>query len=331
MLPTIPLGRSGLSVSRIGLGCMGMSEFYGDAPEAECKAAFDQAIELGMTFIDTADMYGYGANERLVGGFIKGRRDNVVLATKFGILRDPARPHQRDLNGSPEYVKSACDASLIRLGVDVIDLYYAHRLDPSVPLEETVGAMAELVHAGKVRAIGLSEVSPAQLARAEAVHPIAAVQSEFSLWSRDTTDVLETCRAAGTTFVPYSPLGRGLLARAVKGMDDLAAGDFRRNLPRFQKAALERNTDLAKAVEAMAHELSATPAQLALAWVLAQGAHVAPIPGTRKASRVDENAAAATLALSAETLDRLQTIAGQADGPRYPEASMSRLLARSEV
>jgi aryl-alcohol dehydrogenase-like predicted oxidoreductase len=319
-MPRRALGRSGLTVAAIGLGCMGMSEFYGPADEAESHRAFDRALDLGVDLLDTADIYGFGRNEELVGRLVAGRRDRVVLATKFGILRDPARPDFRGLDASPAHIRAACDASLRRLGVEVIDLYYAHRLDPKVPVEETVGAMSELVRAGKVRALGLSEVSVGALRRAMAVYPIAAVQSELSLWSRDQEPVAEACAALGVAFVAYSPLGRGLLAGAVRGEADLAQDDFRRTLPRFQGENLARNLALAEGLASLARARGATTAQLALAWLLARGPHVVPIPGTRRVARVEENIAAAGLRLSPEELGQLEdaAAAGRVAGGRYP-------------
>jgi aryl-alcohol dehydrogenase-like predicted oxidoreductase len=320
------LGRSGLGVFPIGLGCMGMSEFYGPTDESEARRAFDRALALGIDFLDTADMYGHGRNEELVGALLGGRR-GVVLATKFGIERDAADPGARRINGRPDYVRRACGASLRRLGVEVIDLYYAHRLDPDVPLEDTVGAMADLVRAGKVRALGLSEVSVEELRRAIAVHPIAAVQSELSLWSRDQMPVAEACATLGVAFVPYSPLGRGLLAGAVRGEADLAADDFRRTLPRFQGENLARNAALAGRLGALAAARGATPAQLALAWLLSLGGHVVPIPGTRRAARVEENAAAAAIVLTHAERAALEDAAAadEVAGSRYPAWVLQRM------
>ncbi|MBI1207770.1 MAG: aldo/keto reductase [Azospirillum sp.] len=322
------LGRSGLEVSCLGLGCMGMSEFYGPADEAESMATLERALELGVTLFDTADMYGRGRNEELVGRFLKGRRDRVVLATKFGIVRDADGGPGRSICNRPDYVREACDASLKRLGVDTIDLYYAHRIDPKAPIEETVGAMAGLVRAGKVRALGLSEVSAVTLRRAAAVHPIAAVQSEYSLWERGPERaVLPACRELGIAFVPYSPLGRGFLSGQVTSTETLAADDFRRVNPRFQGANLDANQALAEAVRRLAATIGCTAAQLALGWLLAQGEDIIPIPGTKRRRWLEENCAAATLTLSDHELSLLDAAfpPGAATGARYPEAAMNTL------
>ena len=318
------LGAAGPEVSEIGLGCMGMSEFYGDRNDEESLATLERALELGVDFLDTADMYGHGDNERLLGRFLESRRNQVVLATKFGIVRSDDGP-SRSINNTPDYIRSACDASLRRLGVDTIDLYYVHRIDPQVPIEETVGAMADLVSAGKVRALGLSEASATTLRRAHAVHPIAALQSEYSLWSRDPEGaILDTCRELGVAFVAYSPLGRGFLTGAITSTGQLAADDFRRISPRFQDDNLKANLSLLEAVRTMAAEKGCTPGQLALAWVLAQGDTVIPIPGTKRQRYLEENAAAADVALTAEDLAALDRAMprGAASGERYHAAAM---------
>lgn len=319
------LGRSGLEVSALGLGCMGMSEFYGPADEAESVATLHRALELGIDFFDTADAYGPFRNEELVGRALRDRRDRVVLATKFGILRDPDDPTVRGLCGRPDYVRRSCEGSLRRLGVDTIDLYYLHRVDPEVPIEETVGAMAALVAEGKVRHLGLSEAGPQTLRRAVAVHPIAALQTEYSLWSRDPEDgVLDACRELGIGFVAYSPLGRGFLTGAIRRFEDLAEDDYRRHSPRFRGENFERNLALVDRVHDLAREKGCTPAQLALAWALAQGEDVVPIPGTKRRARLEENAAAAALELRPDDLERLDAVAppGAAAGERYAPAFM---------
>src|SRR5579875_1237342 len=316
------LGTQGLEVSAEGLGCMGMSEFYGSADEAEARATIHRALELGIDLLDTADQYGIGDNERLVGEAIADRRDAVVLATKFGIVRDPENPTQRSINGRPEYVHRACDASLRRLGVEHIDLYYQHRVDPDVPIEETVGAMAELVEAGKVRFLGLSEAGPRTIRRAHAVHPITAVQSEYSLWSRDIEEEVRPVLAElGIGLVAYSPLGRGFLTGQITSTDSLAADDFRRANPRFQGPNLERNLALVRRVQAIAAEKECTPGQLALACVLAQGQDVVPIPGTKRRTYLEQNVEAAEVELSAADLAALDEAApvGAAAGDRYPD------------
>ena len=318
------LGSNGPAVSAIGLGCMGMSEFYGPGDEAESMATMERALELGINFFDTADMYGVGDNEMLIGKFLAGKRDRVFLATKFGVVREKGTS-SRGLDGSPEYVKAACDRSLQRLGIDTIDLYYQHRVDPHVPIEETVGAMAELVQAGKVRYLGLSEASADTIRRAHKVHPIAAVQTEYSLWTRDVEDDnLPTMRELGIALVAYSPLGRGFLTGAIKSPEDFAKDDFRRISPRFQGENFQKNLDLVQKIEAMAEEKACTPAQLALAWVMAQGKDILPIPGTKRRSYLEQNAGAATVTLSEDELKQLDAIApkGVAAGLRYPEAAM---------
>ncbi len=321
---TRKLGRSGLEVSAVGLGCMGMSEFYGPNEDDASIATLHRAIDVGATFWDTSDMYGSGHNEQLVGRALAGHRDQVVLATKFGILRGPGGAFT-GVDGRPEHVRSACDASLSRLGVDHIDLYYQHRVDPKVPIEETVGAMAELVAAGKVRHLGLSEAAAATLRRAAAVHPIAALQSEYSLWTRDVEEeILPTCRALGIGLVAYSPLGRGFLAGKIETLDQLAPDDYRRGSPRFQGDNLAHNRQIVERLTALASEKQATPAQLALAWLLAQGRDVVPIPGTRSVVRLAENVAATAVALSADEIARIDQALppGLAAGERYPAASM---------
>ena len=320
------LGSAGPLVSAIGLGCMGMSEFYGPGDETEALATLERALALGSTFLDTADMYGPFTNEQLVGRAIRGRRDQVVLATKFGIVRDPTTRMVRSISGRPDYVREACDASLRRLGVETIDLYYQHRVDPSVPIEDTVGAMAELVTAGKVRHLGLSEAGAATLRRAHAVHAIAALQSEYSLWTRDPEDeILATCRELGIGFVAYSPLGRGFLTGQIRRFEDLAADDYRRMSPRFQGENFQRNLDLVARVEAIARDKGCTPAQLALAWVLAQGDGIVPIPGTKRRKYLEENVGALAVRLDPADLRRIDEVmpSGAAAGLRYPEAMMA--------
>lgn len=321
------LGTSGPLVSALGLGCMGMSEFYGPADEAQSIATIHRALDLGVNFLDTADMYGAGHNEELVGRAIRGRRSQVVLATKFGNVRGPDRSFA-GVNGSPEYVRQACDASLRRLQVDVIDLYYQHRVDPKVPIEDTVGAMAELVRAGKVRWLGLSEAAPATIRRAQAVHPIAALQTEYSLWSRDPEgELLDTVREFGMAFVAYSPLGRGFLTGAIRKLDDLSPDDWRRHNPRFAAENLAHNLHLADTLREMAAERGCTAAQLALAWLLAQGDDIIPIPGTRRIERLEENLGALQVPLSTEDLLRIHKAVppGAASGMRYPEGAMQAL------
>jgi aryl-alcohol dehydrogenase-like predicted oxidoreductase len=315
------LGRQGLTVSAQGLGCMGMSEFYGPGDDAESIATIHRALELGVTLLDTADVYGPHANEVLVGRAIADRRDQVVLATKFGIVRDLEDPQARGVNGRPDYVRACCDASLRRLGVDHIDLYYQHRVDQGVPIEETIGAMAELVDAGKIRFLGMSEASAQTLRRAHAVHPISALQSEYSLWSRDIEDeVLPAIRELGIGLVAYSPLGRGFLSGAITSPDDLAADDFRRSNPRFQGENLARNLALIATVGELARAHDCTPAQLALAWVCHQGDDVVPIPGTKRRTYLEQNIAACELELDAADMAALAGLTPAA-GDRYPDMS----------
>ncbi|MBA3984930.1 MAG: aldo/keto reductase [Acidimicrobiia bacterium] len=321
-LPTRSLG-DGLDVSALGLGCMSMSAVYGAGDEDSALATIDRALDLGVTFFDTADVYGATDNERIVGNALRARRDDVVIATKFGIRMDP-KSFARSVNGRPEYVREACDASLQRLGTDHIDLYYQHRIDTDTPIEETWGAMAELVEAGKVRHLGISEASADSLRRAHAVHPIAALQSEWSLWSRDIEDdIVPTCRELGIGIVPYSPLGRGFLTGDIRTTDDLAEFDFRKDLPRFQGDNFQRNLDLVDEVRTIADNKGVTPAQLALAWLLAQGDDVVPIPGTKRQRRVEENAGAAHLELNDADLAQIEEVspAGAAAGDRTSDLS----------
>jgi aryl-alcohol dehydrogenase-like predicted oxidoreductase len=324
------LGRNGPEVSALGLGCMGMSEFYGARDDGESIATIHHALDLGITLLDTADIYGPFTNEELVGRALKGRRDGVVLATKFGFLRDPADPARRAINGRPDYVRAACEASLKRLGVDVIDLYYLHRVDANTPIEETVGAMGDLVRAGKVRWLGLSEVAPATLARAHAVHPITALQSEYSLWTRDPEDgALAACRELGIGFVAYSPLGRGFLTGAIRRFEDFVADDYRRKQPRFQGDNFALNLALVEQVRALAAAKGCTASQLALAWVLSRGEDIVPIPGTKRRKYLDENVRSLDTALTVADLAQLERAFPQdaAAGARYPE-SMQRLSGR---
>ncbi|WP_028051193.1 aldo/keto reductase [Cellulomonas sp. URHD0024] len=324
---TIGNGSAALTVSGLGLGCMGMSDFYGTRSEAgstderESVATIRRALDLGVNFLDTADMYGPHTNERLVGRAIAGRRDEVVIATKFGIVRDPATGARGGISGRPEYVHAAVDGSLQRLGIDHIDLYYQHRVDPSVPIEETVGAMAELVAAGKVRFLGLSEASPETIRRAHGVHRLTAVETEYSLWTRDVeAEILPTLRELGIGLVPYSPLGRGFLTGTITSTDALDEGDFRRANPRFVGDALDANLTIVEKVRAIAEVKHVTVAQLALAWVLAQGEDVVPIPGTRRVARIEENAAATEIVLTHEELEALGDL-GAAAGDRYADMS----------
>jgi aryl-alcohol dehydrogenase-like predicted oxidoreductase len=319
------LGKNGPLIPPMGLGCMGMSEFYGARDDVESIATIHRSIELGVTFLDTADVYGYGDNEILVGKAIRGLRDSVFLATKFGIVRDKMNPAVRGVSGRPDYVRKCCDASLKRLGVERIDLYYQHRVDPNVAIEETVGAMAELVKAGKVCYLGLSEASASTIRRSHRVHPIAALQTEYSLWSRDPEDeIIATTRELGIAFVAYSPLGRGFLTGQIKRFEDFAPDDYRRNSPRFQGENFQKNLDLVARIETIANEKKCTPGHLALAWLLAQGEDIIPIPGTKRRKYLEENAGALNVNLTAQDLRRIGEVAphGVAAGLRYPEQMM---------
>ncbi|SCY61294.1 aldo/keto reductase [Desulfoluna spongiiphila] len=329
MMTQVALGRTPIRVSRMGLGCMGMSEFYGPSDDTNSLNVLERAFELGVNFYDTADMYGHGHNEKLIGRFLKGKRDRIVLATKFGIVRKEKGTYERTIDNSPAYLKKACEDSLARLGVDHIDLYYAHRLNPEQDLDAMMGELSRLVEEGKIRAVGLSEVSVEQLRRAHAIHPVAAVQSEYSLWTRDIEEngLLATCRELGVGFVPYSPLGRGFLTGTITDTKEMDSGDFRRMSPRFEEENLDRNLALVASVRELAREKQCTPAQIALAWVMARGEDIVPIPGTRRTRYLEDNAGALEIILEASDLSFLDGIfvSGAVAGERYPQEGMKGL------